>query len=202
MAWTNQYNPSGETTGHNLRSFLGIVEILTVLLEARREMRKPDGSNGQTISTGRALLVEATAATWLVGTRLEHHELYQYNLENAHNVFSTMQQSESVYWQGPGNMLIPAPWQDNVIPSDPDFSQFAADDALCRMGHSERIHASSNFFLYGGCTGRSSTMAALAMQLLENSTTNMLLSGNQAIATEDENAGGWGGVIAAYLYSI
>ncbi|KAL6237017.1 hypothetical protein BDW75DRAFT_249492 [Aspergillus navahoensis] len=183
-----------------------------------------DGSNRQIISTGRGLLVEATAATWLVGTGFEHHSLYQYNFEYARNVFSTMQQSESAYWQGPGNMLAPAPWQDNMIASDPRFAQCAADDALCRMGLFERIHASSSLFLYGGCNwvffnnnGNCNTTSGKcqknAIQVTDStevyiygtntkSTTNMVLSGNQAIATEDENAGGWGGVIAAYLYSV
>jgi glucan 1,3-beta-glucosidase len=53
-----------------------------------------DGSYGQTISTGRGLLVEATAATWLVGTAMEHHTLYQYNYNNAKNVFSAFQQRQ------------------------------------------------------------------------------------------------------------
>ncbi|KAL4754873.1 hypothetical protein BDW72DRAFT_200536 [Aspergillus terricola var. indicus] len=183
-----------------------------------------DGSNGQTISTGRGALVEATAATWLIGTGFEHHTLYQYNFEYARNVFSAMQQSESAYWQGPGNMLAPAPWQDNMISSDPDFAQCAADDALCRMGLFERIHASSSLFLYGGCNwvffnnnGNCNTPSGKcqknAIQITDSSavylygtntksTTNMVLGGTQAIATEDENAGGWGGVIAAYLYSV
>ncbi|KAL4924517.1 glycoside hydrolase family 55 protein [Aspergillus undulatus] len=183
-----------------------------------------DGRNGQTISTGRGLLVEATAGTWLVGTGFEHHTLYQYNFENARNVFSTMQQSESAYWQGPGNMLAPAPWQDNTVASDPDFSQCAAEDALCRMGLFERIHASSSLFLYGGCNwvffnngGNCNTTSGKcqknAIQIRNSSavylygtntksTINMVLEGNNAIATEDENAGGWGGVIAAYLYSV
>jgi glucan 1,3-beta-glucosidase len=51
-----------------------------------------DGGNGATISTGRGILVEATKATWLVGTAMEHHTLYQYNYNNAKNVFSAFQQ--------------------------------------------------------------------------------------------------------------
>ncbi|KAI9374056.1 pectate lyase superfamily protein-domain-containing protein [Aspergillus egyptiacus] len=182
-----------------------------------------DGNNTQTISTGRGLLVEASAGTWLVGTGFEHHTLYQYNFESARNVFSAMQQSESAYWQGPGNALAPSPWQDHPAVSDPDFSQCAADDALCRMGLFERIRASSDLFLYGGCNwvffnndGDCNTSSGKcqknAIQVLESSaiylygtntksTINMVLEGNRAIATEDENAGGWGGVIAAYLYN-
>ncbi|KKK20548.1 hypothetical protein AOCH_002606 [Aspergillus ochraceoroseus] len=181
-----------------------------------------DGNNSQTISTGRGLLVEATAGTWLVGTGFEHHTLYQYNFEGARNVFSALQQSETPYWQGPGNTLAPAPWQDNVAPSDPDFSQCAANDALCRMALFERIHSSSDLFLYGGCNwvffnnggncnSNNGKCQKNAVQVLNShpiylygtntkSTINMVLEGNVAVATEDQNAGGWGGVIAAYLY--
>lgn len=182
-----------------------------------------DGENGQVIATGRGILVEATAGTWLVGTGFEHHTLYQYNFENAHNVFSTMQQSESAYWQGPGNVLAPAPWQDNLINSDPDFSQCAEGDALCRMGLFERIHASSNLFLYGGCNwvffnnggdcqSNNGKCQKNAIQIQDSSaiylygtntksTINIVLDGHRAIATENDNSGGWGGVVAAYLYA-
>jgi glucan 1,3-beta-glucosidase len=120
-------------------------------------------------------------------------------------------------------MLAPSPWQDNVAPTDPDFSQCAVDDALCRMALFERISASSNLFLYGGCnwvffnnnqncntTGGKCQKNAI--QVLDSSaiylygtntksTINMILDGNKAIAMENENAGGWGGVVAAYLYN-
>ncbi|KAL2867003.1 glycoside hydrolase family 55 protein [Aspergillus lucknowensis] len=182
-----------------------------------------DGANGQTVSTGRGLLVEATAGTWLVGTGFEHHTLYQYNFDSAHHVFSTMQQSETPYWQGPGNALAPSPWQDSPAPNDPDFSQCTAEDSLCRMALFERIHASSNLFLYGGCNWvffnnnqncntTSGKCQKNAIQILDSSaiylygtntksTINMVLDSNRAIATENENAGGWGGVVAAYLYN-
>ena len=81
-----------------------------------------DGSSTQTISTGRGLLVEAVAATWLIGTGFEHHTLYQYNFEHAHNVLATMQQSETPYWQGVGSTLAPAPWGNHLRASDPDVS--------------------------------------------------------------------------------
>ncbi|GMG41053.1 unnamed protein product [Aspergillus oryzae var. brunneus] len=178
-----------------------------------------DGSSTQTISTGRGLLVEAVAATWLIGTGFEHHTLYQYNFEHAHNVLATMQQSETPYWQGVGSTLAPAPWGNHLSASDPDFSWCAGDDATCRMALFERINGASNLFLYGGwnwaffnnnggCNGKCQKNA---VQIIESSalylygtntksTANMILEGSTTIATEDDNAGGWGGVIAAFLY--
>ncbi|KAL4897565.1 pectate lyase superfamily protein-domain-containing protein [Aspergillus ambiguus] len=178
-----------------------------------------DGQNDQVISTGRGLLVEATAATWLVGTGFEHHTLYQYNFHTARNVFSALQQSETPYWQGPGNVLAPAPWENSVAVSDPDFSKCAADDAICRMALFEQIVQSSDLFLYGGCNwaffnnngGCNGACQENAIKVLNStalylygtntkSITNMILEGNSVIATEAENSGGWGGVIAGFLY--
>ncbi|KAA8645848.1 hypothetical protein EYZ11_010009 [Aspergillus tanneri] len=180
-----------------------------------------DGGNIQNIATGRGMLVEATRATWLLGTGFEHHTLYQYNFERARNVFSALQQSESPYWQGPGNLMTPSPWAEHSIASDPDFAQCAANDALCRMALFERIQGSSDLFLYGGCNwvffnnnhgGCNGDCQKNSIQILDStdiylygtntkSTINMILQGNRVIATEKDNAGGWGGVIAAYLYN-
>ncbi|RAL15844.1 glycoside hydrolase family 55 protein [Aspergillus homomorphus CBS 101889] len=179
-----------------------------------------DGDNAQTISTGRGMLVEATAATWLIGTGMEHNTLYQYNFEYARNVFSALQQSESPYWQGVGNTLAPAPWHEHLISSDPDFSGCDPDDAICRMALFERIRGSSDLFLYGGCNWvffndngdcKAGDCQKNAIQIESSSsiylygtntksTTNMVLEGNVPVARQSENAGGWGGVIAAYLY--
>ncbi|KAJ9226453.1 CAZyme family GH55 [Paecilomyces variotii] len=182
-----------------------------------------DGNNNQTIATGRGILVEATKGTWLVGTAFEHNTLYQYNFNNASNVFSSMQQSETPYWQGPGSEYAPAPWAGSLIASDPDFSNCATDDALCRMAFFELIQGSSELFLYGGCvwaffndngncnasngdcqTNAISTQSSSALYLYSTnvkSITNIVLDNYTPIATEAENTGGWGGVVAAYLYS-
>lgn len=179
-----------------------------------------DGGHTQNIGTGRGMLIEATSATWLIGTGFEHHTLYQYNFERARNVFSALQQSESPYWQGPGNLYAPAPWADHRIPSDPDFSHCAPDDATCRMALFERISGSSDLFLYGGCNwvffndngDCNGDCQKNNIQILDStrlylygtnskSVTNMVLEGSQAIAKQSDNAGGWGGVIAAYLYN-
>ena len=69
----------------------------------------------------------------LTGTYTEHHVLYQVNINKAENVFIGLQEGESAYWQGKGNtVLAPAPWKDNLLESDPDFSWCGASDALVR----------------------------------------------------------------------
>ncbi|KAH3147357.1 hypothetical protein KXW18_005344 [Aspergillus fumigatus] len=183
-----------------------------------------DGNGGTTtIATGRGLLVEATKGTWLVGTAMEHHTLYQYNFEYAQNVFSAFQQSETPYWQGWGSPdLAPAPWSSNLIASDPNFSNCDANDAGCRMAFFERIRGSSNLFLYGGCVwtffnhngGCNGDCQANAVRILSSAgsvylygtnvkaISNIVLENTAAAAKESDNSGGWGGVVAAYLHNV
>lgn len=101
-------------------------------------------------SAAGGLLVEATGGTWLLGIGIEHHALYQSNFYNARNVFVGLQEGEAAYWQGNGTVApAPQPWQDALLPSDPDFSWCAADDDQCRMGLYQRITNSSDVNIYG-----------------------------------------------------
>jgi len=57
------------------------------------------------LSTGRGILVEATQATWLVGTRSENNWLYNYNLHGASNVFDGLQQRHTCRVRTPFALL-------------------------------------------------------------------------------------------------
>lgn len=76
--------------------------------------RDLDGLSGatngtsQSVAVGRGLLVESKRGTWLVGTAFEHFALYQYQMLNAENIFASMSQTETVYWQPVPKA--PAPW--------------------------------------------------------------------------------------------
>ncbi|GME36743.1 Pectin lyase fold/virulence factor [Neofusicoccum parvum] len=183
-----------------------------------------DGGNGQVIAVGRGALVEATKATWLVGTGMEHCTLYQYTFWNAQNVYTAMQQSETPYWQGPGSVAAPQPWQDNLVASDPAFAD-CAGDAYCGMAWFERINSgSSGLFLYGGCVWvffnggvnnacagddcqknaieiNGATSAYLYGTNVKAVERMIISDGGAAVATRADNGGGWGGVIAAYLFN-
>lgn len=109
-----------------------------------------DGSaEPQVISTGRGILVEATKATWLVGTGSEHHWLYNYNFNNAQNVFAGLLQTETPYMQGNGAYrLAPDPWVAVSKYGDPDFSWCNGDDGPCRSSLAQNINGGSNLFFY------------------------------------------------------
>ncbi|EKG17015.1 Pectin lyase fold/virulence factor [Macrophomina phaseolina MS6] len=179
----------------------------------------------QNIATGRGMLVEATRGTWLVGTAMEHNTLYQYNFHGAQNVFAALQQSETPYWQGIDSQTVaPWPWTYDLLPSDPDFAHCGdGDGGYCGAALFEKISASSGLFLYGGClwtffTGNESKRCRYdcqqeAIDVDDTSNgiylygtnvhkvTNMVRSGEWSIAGASTNEGGWGGVVAAYLYN-
>lgn len=179
-----------------------------------------DTGGSPTISVARGMLIEATKGTWLVGTGFEHNTLYQYNFYQAENVFTAMQQTETPYFQGYNeDVLAPVPWANNLVASNPTFSNCGSDDTSCRMAWMEHISKSPNLFLYGGCVWAfyddhsipangdvqqinidkdSSSVYLYGTNV--HWVTNMFLSDYTVIATEKTNGGGWGGVIAAYQF--
>lgn len=120
--------------------------------------------------------------------------------------------------------MAPAPWSSNLVSSDPDFSYCASGDTRCGMALFENIAHSSDLFLYNGmvwvffnnrinnsggdCSGDCQDNA---VNILDSSSVyiygqdvhqvgNMFVEDGNPIATMDDNQGGWGGNIAAYLY--
>lgn len=88
------------------------------------------------------MLITATQGTWLVGHASEHHILYAYQLDNAQNVFISMQQVESPYYQPVPEA--PAPWTPNATWHDPTFAgcnlaNGTAGDPKCYMQWAQRI---------------------------------------------------------------
>jgi len=176
-----------------------------------------DAGHGQSISTGRGCLVEAIGGTWLVGTAFEHNTLYQYNFNNAQNVYGGMQQCETPYWQG-GNILTPDPWTPESNIGDPDFSNCVAGNTQCRMAWYQIIRGCSDLFLYsggfwtffnngGGCNSCQTNAVSIEQSskvfifgLNTRANVNLVVgdSGNLRVAQQN-NPGGWGGAVAAML---
>lgn len=100
------------------------------------------------IYNGRGILIESTAGSWLWGTASEHHTLYNYQLSNAKNVFMGFIQTETAYFQGNPNSLVP--FTANATYNDPDFSTSCTDDSdKCRRTWGVRATDSSDIFIYG-----------------------------------------------------
>lgn len=136
-----------------------------------------------------------------------------------------MQQSETPYWQGNGSpSLAPAPWSSLTGSPyyDPDFSNCNSGDAQCRMAWFTYINGGSNLFFYGAgfwtffndnsndCSNNGGVCQTNAVWtndvsglywygINEHLNLNLVVNNGQALVTQNNNPGSWGGVVAAYL---
>ncbi|KAJ6648844.1 Glucan 1,3-beta-glucosidase, partial [Pseudolycoriella hygida] len=106
-------------------------------------------SPGQiSIYTGRGVVVESQdGPVWLYGTQSEHNVLSQYQLTQAKNVFMTMIQSETPYWQPAPRA--PEPFTPNSAWSDPTYGHCTADDFRCPLSYAIVANGCSNVYVYG-----------------------------------------------------
>jgi len=183
-----------------------------------------DSNRGQTISTGRGLLVEATKGTWLLGIGVEHNTLYQSNFHNAAEVFVGFQQSEAPYWQGSAtaSTWAPAPWNSTaLLPSDPDFSWCHPNDSQCRMALYQRMTGVRALSIYGGgfwtffnhdevCHGECQHDAVWVQNasglsyfgLNTRSIGTMVQNNGKDWIMSADNKGGWVGAVAAFRVGV
>lgn len=107
-----------------------------------------DSSNTQiTVYSGRGLFIESTAGSfWLVGTAVEHHTLYQYQIAGTTNIFASQLQTETPYFQPLPNALEPFTAVTSL--QDPLFSCNGVS-GNCEEAWGLRIIDSSNILIYG-----------------------------------------------------
>ena len=97
------------------------------------------------IYTGRGILIESQGPVWLWGTASEHHQLYNYQVSSAKNVFMGLIQSETPYYQSNPSALTPFTPQSSW--NDPEFK--TCTTASCRKSWGLRVLNSSDLFVYG-----------------------------------------------------
>ena len=98
------------------------------------------------VFTGRGILIESQGPVWLWGTASEHHQLYNYQVSNAKNVFMGLIQTETPYYQSNPTALTPFTPQPKKW-NDPDFS--TCTTASCRKSWGLRVLNSSETYIYG-----------------------------------------------------
>ncbi len=102
-----------------------------------------------TIYAGRGLYIESEAGNiWLVGTAVEHHTFYQYQLANTRNLFMGQIQTETAYYQPNPNAATPSP----VVKAynDPDFvASCQGKTPNCLLGWGLRVINSQSVLVYG-----------------------------------------------------
>ncbi|GJN66193.1 hypothetical protein PLICBS_000209 [Purpureocillium lilacinum] len=98
------------------------------------------------VYSGRGILVESKKPTWLWGTASEHNVLYQYQFSGASQVFVSMMQTESPYFQP--TPRAPKPFTPGVFPNDPTFEDCPADSNTCPMAWAARVLDSTDILVY------------------------------------------------------
>ncbi|KAI4859463.1 glycoside hydrolase family 55 protein [Hypoxylon rubiginosum] len=109
-----------------------------------------DATNTQiTVYSGRGLLIESTVGNfWLLGTAVEHNHLYNYQLAGTKNIFASMLQTETPYYQPTPNAIEPFPVVTAL--QDPDFTTSCSGvSGNCANSWGLRIVDSSDVFIYG-----------------------------------------------------
>ncbi|KAI1654746.1 glycoside hydrolase family 55 protein [Daldinia decipiens] len=109
-----------------------------------------DATNTQiTIYSGRGLLIESTVGNfWLVGTAVEHNNLYNYQFVGTKNIFASMLQTETPYYQPTPDATKPFPVVEAL--KDPDFAATCNGvEGNCANAWGLRIVDSSDIFIYG-----------------------------------------------------
>ncbi|KAK9771541.1 putative Pectate lyase superfamily protein-domain-containing protein [Seiridium cardinale] len=109
-----------------------------------------DASNTQiTIYSGRGLYIESqNGPIWLVGTAVEHHVLYNYQIANSKNIFASELQTETPYFMPTPNALVP--FTVNTALNDPDFSSSCSGvSGNCAASWGLRVLDSSDVLIYG-----------------------------------------------------
>jgi len=104
------------------------------------------------VYSARGLLVESQTATWLYGTSSEHNVYYQYNFHDVQNIFTTMIQTQSPYYQPTPKP--PAPFGKAVgkFAGDPNYACKGGDFDGCDESWAVVITGSQNIHIGGAGT--------------------------------------------------
>lgn len=104
------------------------------------------------VYSGRGILVESQGPTWMYGTASEHNVLYQYQISNANNLYMSMIQTESPYFQP--SPKAPQPFNTGLFPNDPVFTDCDASSVKCAISWALRIIDSTSVYIMGTGTPR------------------------------------------------
>ncbi|KAJ3160264.1 hypothetical protein HK101_000933 [Irineochytrium annulatum] len=113
-----------------------------------------DAGGAVNVYSGRGLMITSRSGpVWLLGTAAEHSTLYQYQIADASNVFASMIQTETPYYQGGLGPRAVEPFAPNAKFADPTFVQCggvgASAAADCAMSWALRIVRSTGVMVYG-----------------------------------------------------
>ncbi|EFR04093.1 hypothetical protein MGYG_07100 [Nannizzia gypsea CBS 118893] len=167
------------------------------------------------IYNGRGALIESSGAVWMYGTASEHNTLYNYQIQNAKNVYMALIQTETPYYQSNPDALVP--FAPDSKYNDPTFGDCTT--AACKKAWGLRILNSSDVFLFGGglysffenynqdCLKTESCQLNMIEVLCSETylygvstkaSTNMITSGGKGLVPQKENRSNFCSTIALF----
>ena len=99
------------------------------------------------IYNGRGVLIESDGPVWMYGTASEHNVLYNYQFLEAENIFLSVIQTETPYYQANPDATVP--YEPQAAIEDPDYDALCTTEA-CKKALGFRVIDSTGIFLYGG----------------------------------------------------
>ncbi|KAK3682221.1 pectate lyase superfamily protein-domain-containing protein [Podospora appendiculata] len=109
----------------------------------------PTADNKQIdVFNGRGVLIESQGPVWGWGTASEHSVLYNYQFSNASDIYLSLIQTETPYFQG--NPEATTPYTVNAKFNDPDFAVSCKGNSTgCARSWGLRAVNSKDVFVYG-----------------------------------------------------
>lgn len=101
------------------------------------------------IFNGRGVFIDNTVGpVWLYGTAAEHSVLYNYQIVGSSNIYASVLQTETPYFQS--NPNAETPFTVNTAFSDPNFSSTCGSDTdLCPKSWGLRVIDSTDILIFG-----------------------------------------------------
>ncbi|KIP08169.1 glycoside hydrolase family 55 protein [Phlebiopsis gigantea 11061_1 CR5-6] len=164
-----------------------------------------------TIFAGRGLLSESQGPVWLVGTAVEHHTIYQYNLFNAANHYMGLIQTETPYYQP--SPAVPTPFTIDASLGDPDVSATKMAWALVVQNSKDIIVFGAGLYSFfqafdqacldsRSCQDQLVTIDSISTISVYSLSTvgvsNQLSVGNQAVIPSSQNVNGFQDTVTAW----
>jgi hypothetical protein len=118
------------------------------------------------VYSARGALIESQKATWLYGTASEHSVFYQYNFLGAQNIFTTMIQTESPYFQPTPRPPAPFASAVGVFSGDPTYSCNGNDADGCDESWAVMMKGSQNIHI--GSAGTYSWFSTYAQDCIDS----------------------------------
>lgn len=108
-----------------------------------------DMSNQIDVFFGRGMTIRGGGPSWFRGTSSEHSYLYQYNIAEAQNIYMSIIQTESPYYQGAAHTQTPALFNREKFVGDPVWDMCGSATVDCNVAWALLVQFSERIYIDG-----------------------------------------------------